>query len=72
MKARLTGQLSDRVVMPVKGVRMERRLTQAAIQRGRSPEAAKEIAAAAEGSFLYVRLAIGLLLYCAFVAGVVG
>jgi hypothetical protein len=60
-KARLTGQLSDRVVMPSKGVRMERRLTQAAIQRGRSPEAAKEIAAAAEGSFLYVRLAIGLL-----------
>jgi hypothetical protein len=60
-KARLTGQLSDRVVMPSKGVRMERRLAQAAVQRGRSPEAAKEIAAAAEGSFLYVRLAIGLL-----------
>ena len=60
-KARLTGQLSDRVVMPSKGVRMERRLTQAAVQRGRSPEAAKEIAAAAEGSFLYMRLAIGLL-----------
>jgi hypothetical protein len=60
-KVRLTGQLSDRVVMPSKGVRMERRLAQAAVQRGRSPEAAKEIAAAAEGSFLYVRLAIGLL-----------
>jgi hypothetical protein len=60
-KAKLTGHLSDRVVMPFRGVRMERRLAQAAVQLGRSPEAAKEIAAAADGSFLYVRLAIGLL-----------
>src|SRR5262249_53883651 len=59
-KARLTGQLSDRVVMPSKGVRMERRLAQAAIQRGRSPEAAKEIAAAADGPILYVRLPIAV------------
>jgi tetratricopeptide (TPR) repeat protein len=60
-QAGTTGLLGTRVALPVKSARTTRRLAQAAAQLGRSPEAAKEIAAAANGSFLYVRIAIGLL-----------
>jgi hypothetical protein len=55
------GQLASRVVLPTKGIRVERRLAQAALRLGRSPDSARAIGAAAGGSFLYVRLAIGLL-----------
>jgi hypothetical protein len=60
-QAGTTGLLGTRVALPIKSARTTRRLAQAAAQLGRSPEAAKEIATAATGSFLYVRIAIGLL-----------
>jgi hypothetical protein len=56
-----TGLLATRVALPIRSARTTRRLTQAAMRLGRSAEAAEEIAAAAGGSFLYVRIAIGLL-----------
>jgi len=60
-QAGTTGLLATRVALPIRSARTTRRLAQAAMRLGRSTEAAEEIAAAAAGSFLYVRLAIGLL-----------
>jgi hypothetical protein len=60
-QAGTTSLLETRVALPVKSSRTTRRIAQAAVERGRSPESAQEIAQAAGGSFLYMHIAIEML-----------
>jgi hypothetical protein len=60
-KANLPLRAAARVALPAAGTRLQQRLTQAAIQRGCTPELASAIAACSQGAFLYTYLATGLL-----------
>lgn len=59
--ARLPGTPQARVVMPQQGNRLSQQLLQLAMQLGCRPAEAAAVAARSMGSFLYVRLAAGLL-----------
>src|SRR5262245_4548377 len=60
-KAGMLLQAAARVVVPMRGARLEQRLAQAAGQLGCAPAVAVQVGTCAQGSFLYVHLAAGLL-----------